>query len=255
MTTVRVLRVFTRDGDGGNHLGVVEDPAGLDTASMQALAAELGYSETVFFEPERVRIFTPTAEMPFAGHPLVGSAWVMGKGDDGTSGTMRIQIGDADYRIVDGKAWVTIDQPGSVHTEPESDAARFGLPPAHRGYLVEMPLPYLVFEYDDCDTIAAAAPDMDAIAASGAEVYIVAPCTGAMRARFFAPALGVPEDPATGSAATALAAVRVAQGQQHGEHTIHQGQEIGRPCEITVRWNGATVELGGAVAEDESREL
>ena len=176
MTAVRVLRVFTRDGQGGNHLGVVEDPSGLDASTMQAVAAELGFSETVFFEPNSVRIFTPTVEMPFAGHPIVGSAWVMGDGSDGASGQLNIQVGAVDYRIADGQAWVSITQPGKVHTEPESEAEHFGLPPAHRGYLVEMPLPYLVFEYDDCDTIAAATPDMDAIAAIGALVYIAAPC-------------------------------------------------------------------------------
>jgi len=251
MTSVRVLRVFTRDGNGGNHLGVVEDPSGLDTSSMQAMAAQLGYSETVFFEPDRVRIFTPAAEMPFAGHPIVGSAWVLGGGVDGATGTMTIQVGDVGWRIDDGLSWVALEQPGVVHPEPESDAAAFGLPDPHRGYLVELPLAYLVFEYDDCDLIANAQPNMAAIRASGAGVYIVAACADGMRSRFFAPSFGVDEDPATGSAAAALAAVRVAQGQEHGEHLIHQGEEIGQPCAINLRWSGETVELGGAVVEDE----
>lgn len=251
MTDVRVLRVFTRDGGGGNHLGVVEDPTGLDTAAMQAIAAELAYSETVFFEFDRVRIFTPVAEMPFAGHPIVGSAWVLGQGRDGSTGTMTIQVGDVDYRIEDGIAWVDLDQPGNVSTSDESQAAAFSLPLPHRAYLVELPLPYLVFEYDDVDAVASADPDMDAIAASGAEVYIVAPGAEALRSRFFAPAMGVDEDPATGSAATALAAVRVAQGQHHGEQLIHQGEEINQPCAINLRWDGDRVSLGGTVTEDD----
>jgi trans-2,3-dihydro-3-hydroxyanthranilate isomerase len=255
MTYVRVLRVFTRDGAGGNHLGVIEDSRGLDSAAMQAIATELGYSETIFFDGRHVRIFTPTAEMPFAGHPIVGAAWVLGKGANGASGTMTIQVGTVDWRIADGCSWVTLNQPGVVHTEPETDAVRFGLPPAHRAYLVEMPLPYLVFEYDDHAAVADAEPAMEAIAGSGAEVYIVAPEADGMRARFFAPSLGVAEDPATGSAATALAAVRVAQGQAHGEHLIHQGEEIGQPCAINLRWSQNTVSLGGTVAEDEGRSV
>jgi trans-2,3-dihydro-3-hydroxyanthranilate isomerase len=255
MTAVRVLRVFTRDGRGGNHLGVVEDPVGLDSSAMQAIAADLGYSETIFLDGTRVRIFTPVAEMPFAGHPIVGAAWVLGEGKDGAAGTMTIQIGEVEYSIADDRAWVSLPQPGVVTTEPESEATRFGLAPAHRGYLVELPLPYLVFEYDDCDVIGAATPDLGAVAASGAQLYIVAPCTDGIRARFFAPALGVDEDPATGSAAVALAAVRVAQGQPHGEHVIHQGEEIGQPCEINVRWNPDSVTLGGAVAEDAARTV
>lgn len=255
MTDVRVLRVFTRDDAGGNHLGVVEDPSGLDTAGMQAIAAELGYSETVFFESDRVRIFTPVAEMPFAGHPIVGSAWVRGNGVDGSTGTMTIQVGDVDYRLENGIVWVSFKQPGKVSTAEESQAAAFSLPKPHRAYLVELPLPYLVFEYDDVAAVASAAPDMDAIAASGAEVYMVAPGATALRARFFAPVLGVDEDPATGSAATALAAVRVAQGQHHGEQLIHQGEEINQPCAINLRWDSDKVSLGGTVTEDDPRTI
>jgi trans-2,3-dihydro-3-hydroxyanthranilate isomerase len=255
MKDVRVLRVFTRDGAGGNHLGVVENPTGLDTNAMQAVAAELGYSETVFFEPTQIRIFTPTAELPFAGHPLVGSAWVLGNGVDGSGGTMTIQIGDIRYHIEDGLAWVELDQPGIVHPAGESDAVQFGLPAAHRAYLVELPLPYLIFEYDDPEAVRSAKPEMKAIEQSGAEVYIVSAEALGMRARFFAPALGVDEDPATGSAATALAAVRVAQGQDRGEHLIHQGEEIGQPCAIHLCWSDGTVSLGGTVVEDEPRSI
>ncbi len=255
MTGVRVLRVFTRDHDGGNHLGVVEDPTGLDTAAMQRIATQLGYSETVFFESDQVRIFTPAAEMPFAGHPIVGSAWVLGDGEDGATGTMTIQVGDVDYLIENGVSWVRFEQPGKVSTADESQAAAFSLPLPHRAYLVELPLPYLVFEYDDVDAVAAADPDMDAVAASGAQVYMVAPGAEALRARFFAPAMGVDEDPATGSAATALAAIRVAQGQHHGEQLIYQGEEVEQPCAINLRWSDSEVSLGGTVTEDEPRNI
>ena len=76
-----VIRVFTRDGKGGNHLGVVTELEGLDTAKMQLIANDLGFSETVFIDQHagdvpRVRIFTPELELPFAGHPLLqGGEW------------------------------------------------------------------------------------------------------------------------------------------------------------------------------------
>ena len=73
-----VLRVFTRGGEGGNHLGVVTDTTGLADVTMQAIATALGFSETIFIDwravgDPRVRIFTPAAELAFAGHPLVGA--------------------------------------------------------------------------------------------------------------------------------------------------------------------------------------
>ena len=81
MRSCHVLRVFTRGDVGGNHLGVVNDASGLDTDAMQGVAADLGFSETVFLHDRGsdgpfVRIFTPAAEMQFAGHPLVGAAWM-----------------------------------------------------------------------------------------------------------------------------------------------------------------------------------
>lgn len=82
MTTVEVLRVFTGPGgSGGNLLGVVRDGGSVPPARRQELAAELGYSETIFVDDAVrgvVRIFTPSAELPFAGHPLVGTAWLLG---------------------------------------------------------------------------------------------------------------------------------------------------------------------------------
>ena len=83
--TVRVLRVFTRDGAGGNPLGVHDGI--LDDTEMQTIAAELGYSETVFLGESSdgvtpTRIFTPSYEMPFAGHPLVGATWHTARPDE-----------------------------------------------------------------------------------------------------------------------------------------------------------------------------
>ncbi|MDH3729915.1 MAG: PhzF family phenazine biosynthesis protein [Acidimicrobiia bacterium] len=253
MTDVRVLRVFTRGSEGGNHLGVVEDAIHLDAAAMQSLASFLGYSETIFFDDTHVRIFTPTAEMPFAGHPIVGAAWTLGEGRDGASGTLTIEIGEVSYSIVDGVPWVTLRQPGSV-TEITSDRATpLDLPAPERTWLVELPLPYLVMEYANVDDVASAKPDMAAMAALDPQVYIFAEGFDSVRARFFAPALGVDEDPATGSAAVALAAVRRASGLAEGQYLIHQGAEIGWPCAINLHWSGDEVSIGGTVVEEPGR--
>ena len=101
-----VLRVFTRGDEGGNHLGVVTDATSLTAESMQAIALELGYSETIFLEWEegeipRVRIFTPGAELPFAGHPLVGMAWMLGKLGPGGISTLRCPAFEVAIRFDD----------------------------------------------------------------------------------------------------------------------------------------------------------
>ena len=84
MRNCTVVRVFTVGDSGGNPLGVVTDSTGLDSSTMQQIAADLGFSETTFTEwaegeTPSLRIFTPAAEMPFAGHPLVGTAWVLNR--------------------------------------------------------------------------------------------------------------------------------------------------------------------------------
>ena len=98
-STCHVLRVFTRGELGGNHLGVVTDLTGLDSDSMQTIATELGFSETTFVDTDVgdvpfVRIFTPSMEIPFAGHPLVGTAWVLRTLGPGVGDRLRCGIGE-----------------------------------------------------------------------------------------------------------------------------------------------------------------
>lgn len=255
MRDVSVLRVFTRGGDGGNHLGVVTDLGGLDSSSMQAIAFELGYSETIFLDDSDVRIFTPIAELPFAGHPLVGAAWVVGHGKDGAAGSLNIEIGEVTYEIDDGLAWVALDMPGPVTEVLTDTAALFGIGGVKQAAVVEMPLPYLVFEVSTVSEVASASPDFDAIAADGREVYLIAQDGAEVRARFFAPNLGVAEDPATGSAAVALAAVRNFRGIKSGAVVIDQGREVGQPCLINLRWGEGRASIGGTVRQDEARSV
>jgi trans-2,3-dihydro-3-hydroxyanthranilate isomerase len=257
-----IVRVFTRGAEGGNHLGVVTDPAGLDTAAMQQLAAELGFSETTFIEDQSddvpfVRIFTPVDELPFAGHPLVGSAWVLQACESAVLERLRCGIGEVAVRRDGETVW--IDAPMGGRIEASDDVAGFlerggiAIPPVSTARVM-LPKEYVIGELASFDDVAGLAPDMDVMAeAFGVLVYAR---EGAhVLARFFAPGTGVAEDPATGSAAVALATVLADRGEAAGALSIDQGESIGHPSRIELRWAGATVSFGGTVVLDGEREL
>lgn len=213
MTAVRVLRVFTAaDGSSGNLLGVVREAGEIPPARRQAIAAELGYSETVFIDGDaRVQIFTPTVELPFAGHPTVGSAWLLQRP------VLHTPAGAVSARAEGDRAWVS---------------ARAEWCPA--------------FERVQLDTPA----DVDAFAApASGSLHVWAwreQPRGLIRARVFAPDMGVPEDPATGSATIALCA------QLGRAIEVEQGPR----CQIEARPLGdGLIELGGRVADDGMREI
>ena len=251
-----VLRVFTRDGSGGNSLGVVTDILGLDEAKMQSIATDLGFSETIFlswFEGTmpKARIFTPSTEIPFAGHPLVGAAWVLISLGPIDPGAIECATGPIRIRQSDGLTWIegAGDQPVrslSADLAPELVAVDIAE--------VLMPIPYLIVQVGTPDEVEKVTPSL---AAGLGEVYVWAwEREGqAVRARFFAPDLGITEDPATGSAAFALAARLRDQGRIRGALVIHQGQEVGHPSRIELVWDEDLTSIGGVVARDEVRFL
>ncbi len=262
MRACYVLRVFTTGDEGGNPLGVIVDATGLDTAGMQEIATALAFSETVFFdwqegELPRVRIFTPATELDFAGHPLVGSAWVLGTMAPGRHDRLVCGIGEVGIAMDGETVWVDVPAPTAVRPAPEAAelAAAARLPAPVRAWWVEVPMRDLVIETVDAAALAAAMPDIDAIAGMSDGLYAVAPTEEGLKARFFAPAMGVDEDPATGSAAVALAAAHISEGVAEGSLTIHQGAEVGYPSTIEVRWVDGTIHLGGTVVKDEVRVL
>jgi trans-2,3-dihydro-3-hydroxyanthranilate isomerase len=254
-----VLRVFTRGDDGGNHLGVVTDVTGLGDGAMQEIAADLGYSETIFIDwretgiPE-ARIFTPTMELPFAGHPLVGAAWVLGMMGPGTVDRIRCGIGEVSFRTEDDTTWVRV--PLSTDVEAADDIGAIAratrLPEPVGAWRVRLPLDYLVVDLGSPVAVVAADPDLESLEDHDAGLlYLTAVGSDVVKARFFAPSAGVPEDPATGSAACAYAAMRSHLGEAEGTATILQGDEIGHPSTILIRWDGSSVDLGGSVRRDE----
>lgn len=249
-----VLRVFTRDGDGGNHLGVIPDVTGLTRDGMQTIAADLGFSETVFLDwrdagMPKARIFTQASELPFAGHPIVGAAWVLTRMGPGGPDAIECEVGPVGIRNVGDSTW--IDPPfNQTVGSPTADLTGWVRP--RHACEVAMPIPYLVYELDSPDAVESLEPPP-----SGAMV-----CAWAWeeegrrtRARFFAGDHGVVEDPATGSAAVAFAASMRVRGMTQGEVTIHQGEEVAFPSLIELAWDADGVHLGGSVIRDEVRVL
>jgi trans-2,3-dihydro-3-hydroxyanthranilate isomerase len=256
----QILRVFTRDGAGGNHLGVVTEGCGIDDAIMQGIAADLGFSETIFLirgsDGPSVRIFTPAIELPFAGHPLVGITWVLVGLEGEAIDTIRCGAGDVRVGMEGDAAWIEapIDPANSHRDDRTSLAARAGLPVPARSWTVSIPMDYVILEYADAATVAAATPAADALA-EVIGTLIFARDADRVRARFFAPSGGIYEDPATGSAAVALATALLAEGESQGSVTVHQGEEMGHPSQIDLSWRHDAARIGGGCVRDEIRSI
>ncbi|MCR0981548.1 PhzF family phenazine biosynthesis protein [Roseomonas populi] len=256
--------VFTTQRFGGNPLAVFPDARGLSDAEMQALAAEFNLSETTFVLPPedpantaRVRIFTRKYEMPFAGHPNVGTGWVLAQDSaarrlvfEEIAGPVEIAVERAMGGAEDGAVTnVTIAAPQPLSLgerfDPAAIAACAGLaaaevltgahPPVHAG----TGNPFILAEVTP-DALSRAQPDFGAfraLAAANPELqgrvglYLYAhDGAGRARARMFAPLGGTVEDPATGSAATPLAALLLSlSGAAESRLDITQGVEMGRP--------------------------
>lgn len=249
-----VLRVFTRDGSGGNHLGVIRDLTGLTGPEMQSIASDLGFSETVFLGwaddgIPTARIFTPASELPFAGHPLVGAAWALDR--DAPEAPDRIRCGVGDVAIGSDGDMTWIEPPFDQEvTSPGIDVS--GWVEAVDQSTVLMPLPYVVIETDSVEQVVRlpAPPFADSV-----YVWAWDRRGELVRARFFAGEHGVTEDPATGSAAVALAASLRARGTASADLVIHQGEEMGHPSRIALAWEADRVRVAGTVAHDETRVL
>jgi trans-2,3-dihydro-3-hydroxyanthranilate isomerase len=248
-----IADVFTASPLQGNQLGVFPDGRGLDGALMQRTARELNLSETVFFLPSergcdaRVRIFTPVGELPFAGHPVLGSAFVLGDllGVAKVSletglGPVPVELERDGDRVVFGR----MEQPIPV-AEPFEHVAELlaALGGPESGLPVEAyrngPR-HVYVELASEAEVAGLRPDQRALAELQVGVSCFAGHGARWKTRMFAPFLGVPEDPATGSAAGPLAVHLARHGRiAFGEEVeIRQGEEIGRPSVLYARADG-----------------
>ena len=257
-----MLRVFTRGDAGGNHLGVVTDLDGLSTDAMQGIATDLGYSETVFVDVDAasVRIFTPADELPFAGHPLVGAAAHLANHHGLDAGHLETGVGRVAFAADGTNASVECTLDVAI-IEPDDVAAvarSAGLPDPISTARLGLPKEYLIAEYPDFGTVGSLTPDMDAL--TGRFGFLAWARGGAsqeadVKARFFAPGTAVPEDPATGSAAVALAHALGNRGEGRGQLTVHQGDEIGHPSTIHLSWIGSRTTIGGSVRSEGTRVI
>jgi trans-2,3-dihydro-3-hydroxyanthranilate isomerase len=264
------VNVFTDQRFRGNPLAVIPDASGLTDVQMQAIAAEFNLSETTFVLPPedprnhaRVRIFTPKSEMPFAGHPNVGTGYVLATmaGDppehytfEEIAGLVRVHVlrdtsGEISGARVAAPRSLSID----IGIPLETIAACASLFDKDIATLCHTPLvasvgtPFVVAEVASVEALSRAAPDVTAFRAAVAQfpelvgrmaLYLYAWSDSGerrLRARMFAPLGGIWEDPATGSAAAALAALltSIAPGENLDlQYAIEQGIEMGRPSLI-----------------------
>src|SRR6266404_5261617 len=255
------LDVFTDRRFAGNPLAVVLDAEALDAAAMQAIAREFNHPETVFvFAPAelahraRVRIFTPARELPFAGHPTVGTAVLLGV-RDGRGGDIVLEEGIGAVQCTfestnsGASACFAIPQLPTEVGAPADDAAiaaALSLAPSDIGEgrpaRWSAGLPFTFVPIASLAAMARCRPDLakfDAALGAGGAAYAFCNETAEpdhhFHARMFAPGMGVPEDPATGSAAAAFAGV-LARRLRDGAHAlvIEQGYEMGRPSLIRL---------------------
>ena len=264
--------VFTERVFGGNPLAVVFEAAGLSDVEMQAIAREMNCSETTFLLPPtrpdcaaRVRIFTPARELPFAGHPTIGTAWVLATGQLLPPNTHRFNleegIGPVEVTLEGEPAqpsllWMRHGEArfGPELTNRDGFARALGL--AESDLLAGAPIrtgstgsTFLYIPLRDREVVDRALLDVPAMLAAQGEgpkvgVFVFAPdsdpAAGRVYSRMFAPhTSGIPEDPATGSASGPLGAYLVERGLVTPADTVdivsEQGTRMGRPSFIRIR--------------------
>lgn len=273
--------VFTEQQFGGNPLAVFPDARGLSEAAMQSLAAEFNLSETTFVLPPedpansaRVRIFNRTAEMPFAGHPSIGTAYVLARAGLAEGAVLRLEVPagivrvelerDAGGQIVGAK--LDAPQPLAIGSEVPADtiAACLGLNPSdvlsasHKPIIASVGNSFVIAQVTE-DAIGRCVPDIRMFRASTAQfaelrgrfpIHVYAGAGDTLRARMFSPISGTVEDPATGSANAPLGALLLSLGQADAvRFTVQQGVEMGRPniLHVTARRgaDGITASVAG----------
>ncbi|CAM3154399.1 PhzF family phenazine biosynthesis protein [Paracoccus nototheniae] len=256
MLEFHIYDVFTDRAFSGNPLAVVMGADGLNAAQMQIIARQFNLSETIFVmaprDPAhraRVRIFLPVAELPFAGHPTIGCALHLAGGADGAL-VLEAEAGPVPVAITAGLAEfeapvLPVLSPQPV--TPGAVAAGLGLEVGQVGFGAHRPCiahagPGFVFApLRDLAALAAARPMSEAFAALTGDLdklYCYAPDGAGYRARMFAPAAGIPEDPATGSATAVLAAALLEAGvlpEGAARIALRQGVEMGRPSQLGLR--------------------
>lgn len=255
----RIVDVFTDHPLAGNQLAIFEDAAAIPETLLQSLAQEIGYSETVFAYPTtsdadaRIRIFTPAHELPFAGHPVLGTAVVVAAALGKDRVVLETGRGPVPVRIdstSDPATRGTMEQPlPTIALFADAGAylralgvTRSVLPVT----LYNNGIPHVYAMLERPEDVAALRPDLVALAEVARESGMPIGCNvfagsgRTWKTRMFAPADAIAEDPATGSAAGPLALHLARHGRipWDTEIRIAQGEEIGRPSELFARVTG-----------------
>jgi trans-2,3-dihydro-3-hydroxyanthranilate isomerase len=258
-----VADVFTDTPLQGNQVAVFTDAREIPEERLQQLAREVNFSETTFVYPPvgdghiRMRIFTPATELPFAGHPTLGTAFVLGAPLQLTEirietaqGTVPVELEREGARISFGR----MQQP-SPTIEPFAAAAEalatLGVADARLPVeLYDNGVPHVLISLDSRDQVAGLRPDLAALERLGRYGFnCFAADASRVKTRMFGPGLGVPEDPATGSSAgpIALHLARHGVAPYGTEIEIVQGEEIGRRSVLyATAWDEQRIEVGGS---------
>jgi trans-2,3-dihydro-3-hydroxyanthranilate isomerase len=261
-----IVDVFTDRPFAGNPLAVVFGADGLATGQMQALAVEFNLSETVFVLPPttagatyRARIFTPGAELPFAGHPSVGAAVTQmrrgayGAGDvvqECGAGLLPIRVtADGAATLHGGAPTVSAEMDPAPLLETVGLTTEDHVGPAPRRAGCGLEFSYLSVRPEALVRAAGDAATARRYGIGDVNVFAWDPGTRSARTRVFVPGLGVPEDPATGSAALGFGVFLIATGllpaDGWSDYTVTQGVEMGRPSTLVCRVNAT----GGKVTD------
>ncbi len=258
MTDFVVYDVFTDSAFGGNQLAVIPDATALPEDDLQRIAREFNFSETTFVYPPtdsahtaKVRIFTPTMEIPFAGHPTIGTAIALR--DLGHEGPMTLELGIGPIPCSFDGAMAAFTTRAKLQRIALPDinlvAKCLGLPQTkirtdrHPTIQASLGLPFVIVELTDQSALSAATPAIDAMREGAAlhpagldfAIYAYVQDGDTIHARMFAPLDNIPEDPATGSAAATLGALLTEIGMSDLNLTILQGTDMGRPSNIGVK--------------------
>ncbi len=262
-----IVDVFTDRALAGNPLAVFRDGSGIDAGTMQAIAKELHLSETTFVLPpgakeadRRVRIFTPDNELPFAGHPTIGTAYMLA---DGKDAELRLEEGVGVIRVTVRGGFVQMEQPlpsftGTTVTRKDAAAALgLAVEEVRSDVPIQMASSGVPFLFIPLANLKAVRRTRPPVGLDG-NVYVFAMSAersgSQLHGRMFAAGMGVGEDPATGSAQGPLGAYLIAHGLVDGTPTARirseQGFEIGRPSILDIEVDNANgrvtaVRVGG----------
>ena len=258
MRKLKTVDAFSDKPFGGNPVAVVLDGKGLSTAQMQHIARWTNLSETTFLLPSKVadyylRIFSPTHELPFAGHPTIGSAHAALEAGIVKGRKIKQECGAGVLDLAVDKGVIFVRAPAVKISQAPSIPGDIGVALVSAPLYADVGPVWLTGEVKDAATLAALKPNMAALAkwstslkATGVTVFAASgERESAFHVRSFAPAHGIPEDPVCGSGNICVAAYLRHHGRAPKAYIARQGMQMGRDGRVHMRVTADAIELGG----------